>query len=81
MLIGHPLAGCARFSCFSRSVSASFAFPCVSATLIGCPFAGCVHFPSFGRSLSAPLAFPCVSAFLLAVLWLVVHIFPLLVAR
>ena len=49
--------------------------------LIGRPLAGCAHFSSLGRSISAPLAFTSASACLLAVLWLVVRVFPLLVAR
>ena len=50
-------------------------------TLIGRPLAGCARLSSLGRSISAPLAFPLASACLLAVLWLVVRVFRLLVAR
>ena len=49
--------------------------------LIGRPLAGCARFLSLGGSISAPLAFTCASACLLAVLWLVVRVFLLLVAR
>ena len=50
-------------------------------SLIGRPLAGCARFTSFGPSVSAPLAFPHVSTLLSAVVWLVVRLFPLMVAR
>ena len=49
--------------------------------LIGRRLAGCAPFSTYGRSVSAPLAFPRVSTRLSAVLWLVVRVSPLLVAR